>query len=434
MPISNRRSASGSKFDPRDWLAPMLAGKRPISSRTPKTIAVRRLGSRVGLHEVDPWGNETPELLRVAEEKLGRLSNSAFEFREAPELEGVEERVLFRAAQRERAAVEHRNDVPKPFLKPLGRTMPVELRLLTVADGFVAHIADAPIIVTGDRHHIVRDYSSKYARLVYFYDHALSRQLDIAAQIDATVLVIGGDDRSANYCHWMADTLARLACLRDRPDRDHVHIVTPQLTSQFQRDSLRKCGVDEERIHELGAYQSVRARELLVPSDIHRSLHPCLKGAPWAMQFLRDCFLPPGESEPSSLHDSKLYISRMDADRRRVRNETELVRELRGADYTPVTLSGMTLQQQVSLFSKASHVIGLHGAGLANIIFSNPGTSLIELFPRSYGTPAFYLLAESGGIRYASYVGDRIGRGRRPQMDDLIVDVSAFVSRCSDIL
>ena len=39
----------------------------------------------------------------------------------------------------------------------------------------------------------------------------------------------------------------------------------------------------------------------------------------------------------------------------------------------------MSFQDQVSLFNNCSYVIGLHGAGFANLIFCNKGVKILEL-------------------------------------------------------
>ena len=42
-------------------------------------------------------------------------------------------------------------------------------------------------------------------------------------------------------------------------------------------------------------------------------------------------------------------------------------------------MSNLNFKDQVKLFTNANFVVGLHGAGFANIIFSKPGTKVIEI-------------------------------------------------------
>ncbi len=47
-----------------------------------------------------------------------------------------------------------------------------------------------------------------------------------------------------------------------------------------------------------------------------------------------------------------------------------------------VTLEHMTLKQQVQLFNESKIIIAQHGASLANLIWANPDTTVIEIIPR----------------------------------------------------
>ena len=50
-----------------------------------------------------------------------------------------------------------------------------------------------------------------------------------------------------------------------------------------------------------------------------------------------------------------------------------------------------SLRETIKLFSRASVVWGYHGAGFANMVFSRPGTTAIEIFTRAcgHGYPGF---------------------------------------------
>lgn len=56
-----------------------------------------------------------------------------------------------------------------------------------------------------------------------------------------------------------------------------------------------------------------------------------------------------------------------------------------------VDSSQLSLEQQISLFSESSDIIGIHGAGLTNVIFryGHP-LRLLEIFPGKELTPEHY--------------------------------------------
>ncbi|HEY0181864.1 MAG TPA: glycosyltransferase family 61 protein, partial [Rhodopila sp.] len=52
-------------------------------------------------------------------------------------------------------------------------------------------------------------------------------------------------------------------------------------------------------------------------------------------------------------------------------------------------------------------IVGAHGAGLANIAFSRPGTVLYELFPSfAAARPYYNILAQGRGVHYWADVFD----------------------------
>jgi len=70
-------------------------------------------------------------------------------------------------------------------------------------------------------------------------------------------------------------------------------------------------------------------------------------------------------------------------------------------------LEELTLDEQIDLFYNSSHVIGIHGAGLTNIIYRyGAEMSLIELFPPNNIPPHYYWLSKLMKYKYQAIVGD----------------------------
>ena len=55
-----------------------------------------------------------------------------------------------------------------------------------------------------------------------------------------------------------------------------------------------------------------------------------------------------------------------------------LMQYLLKKDFVPVRLGEIMFSEQVDLFNNANYIIGLHGAGFANLAFCKPGTKVIE--------------------------------------------------------
>lgn len=121
----------------------------------------------------------------------------------------------------------------------------------------------------------------------------------------------------------------------------------------------------------------------------------------------------------------RLYISR--SGRRRIANEDELVKLLQNYDFTIVEDNPRSLSEQLSLYHKASFIIGPHGASFSNIIWCQPGTHLFELFSPNYAPDHFQYLARLTGLSYSAYWhGKKLYKSAWPESlsEDMTISVS----------
>ncbi len=293
------------------------------------------------------------------------------------------------------------------------------------------------VVLADDGRSIVKKYSSSFTNLLHFYDVDPSASLEGARTIDGTAIVLCDDAPPTQYCHWLVDWLPRLAVLGSYARRSDHYVIVAPMTAPFQFESLRMCGFDRSRIVEIQPGTAVRARELLVTSDIRSVPHPALKAAPWAMAYLRSTM---GMAALLARHTSdrdapkKFFISRADSAGRQLRNEDALLSALGPHGYSRVVLSVLCLTDQIALFAGATHVIGLHGAGLSSVVFMVHRATVIEIFAQTYGTPAFYVLTAGLENIYASYVETNVIPQSRAQLDDIELDVDAFMQKSADLL
>ena len=116
----------------------------------------------------------------------------------------------------------------------------------------------------------------------------------------------------------------------------------------------------------------------------------------WIPEFLSSSFLSDHEANP----ENRLYISRKNATGRAVENEPELNEFLTGKGFQTVYLENTSLEEQSRLFNSASVVISSHGAGLSNIVFSQKGTTIIELY-RDHMAPCYWITSELASLQHA---------------------------------
>ena len=101
-----------------------------------------------------------------------------------------------------------------------------------------------------------------------------------------------------------------------------------------------------------------------------------------------------------------VYVSRADAQYRKITNEAAVLARLKqvahdnGAELAVFLGNETSAAQTVRLFSKAWLVVGIHGGGLSNILFSREGAAMVE-FALPEGTMRYYAHAAMAlGIDY----------------------------------
>jgi capsular polysaccharide biosynthesis protein len=138
----------------------------------------------------------------------------------------------------------------------------------------------------------------------------------------------------------------------------------------------------------------------------------------WVIQYLRDQFLSTSEKTATPAN-RRIYISRRSSDRR-LKNESEIISNLRYYGFCLVELEKRSFREQIRLFREAQVVISPHGSGLANLVFSSRGTIVIELFPAA-NLDLFYRLSTALKLNYF-FVKARNGNPTQLLRDDYAID------------
>ncbi|APB35288.1 Capsular polysaccharide biosynthesis protein [Gloeomargarita lithophora Alchichica-D10] len=228
-----------------------------------------------------------------------------------------------------------------------------------------------------------------------------------AQVIKQTVGVIAGVKGGSNYYHLLVDVLPRIYLLKQSPFWSEIELFymnqfLPGLTKL--KPLLSLVGVPEKAIFWTDAYGHIQAQSVVATS---------LTGLPgmsyfkprWVFEFLRSTYLP--QAQVPATPRPKLYISRSRASFRRVLNEAEVLDYLMPLGYQPVWLEDLSFPEQVGLFQQAESIIAPHGAGLANLIWCQPGAKMIEVFSPEYLPECYWVIANQMGLAYGYLLGQK---------------------------
>jgi capsular polysaccharide biosynthesis protein len=223
-----------------------------------------------------------------------------------------------------------------------------------------------------------------------------------------------------NYYHWIFHVIPRVKLITDFPF-DLIYVNDYQI---FQKEYLNLLGIDKTTIISANNETHIRARELIFTSFLS-----ILND--YASDFLRSLATQLGS--PRGKVQKKIYISRNDAPNQRyLTNEDEIFSFLQREGFEKYELSKLSVQDQIRLFSSASFVIGLHGAGVGNIIFCREGTRVIEMFDPGYIHPVMWMQTPSLGLQYGYVLGQGQKDPDRPFWErlkkEMTVDLDKLIS------
>jgi capsular polysaccharide biosynthesis protein len=196
---------------------------------------------------------------------------------------------------------------------------------------------------------------------------------------------------SHNYFHWLLNVFTKFEVL-ERAYTFPDYYFTP-CDHEFQREGIAALGIGEDMLIPARSGSHVNADTVFVASV------PGISGyvRRSSLDFVRRCFLI---GERPTLSSKRLFISRSAAGGRRVVNEKEIAALLRDHGFETVRLEGISIREQAGLFSDAELIVAPHGAGLANLVFCEPGTAVVELFGDRYINDCYWGLSCQLGLRY----------------------------------
>jgi capsular polysaccharide biosynthesis protein len=197
------------------------------------------------------------------------------------------------------------------------------------------------------------------------------------------------------YYHWLEETLPRVVMLQDAgaltPDTKLLTWGQP-----YEAAWLQALGVRPDQIVTYDPETLYCADLLLVPTPVPRITPP--KEALMATRSALGVAVL-----PESQRDIIVYVSRKNEPTRRVANEEQLLRSIRATfPSTPVVVyeNSLSPEASIELFQRAKVVIGPHGAGLSHILFSAPGTAVVEFLFMADPPMMFWHTASALGQEY----------------------------------
>lgn len=208
-----------------------------------------------------------------------------------------------------------------------------------------------------------------------------------------------------NYSFWITDSLNRCIMLENNYNLDDFILLVPEniYNNNYVKESLSVFNFKVELISN-GYHCFIKNLILPTTRKYSSSFHP------ETISNIQKKMIPLA-LERTNLTDfpSKIYISRKNRGVRALMNEMEVENCLIESGFEILNFDNLSFWDQIALMHNADCLLGVHGAGLANCIFMQKGSFLIELLEfdfAHYGNPfPYWKLACVSNLEYKYLLG-----------------------------
>jgi capsular polysaccharide biosynthesis protein len=206
-------------------------------------------------------------------------------------------------------------------------------------------------------------------------------------------LLTGGAGND-NYWHWLFDVLPRIDICENIIELDKIDFfLLPDNKRKFQIETLEILGISQKKQISSVNFRHIISKELYVtnhPVLLTNDATNDIQNMPlWISEWLKKKFIKKNVNEKVNF-SKKIYIDRGDSisnvkDLRSITNEEEVKQFLLQNGFKIIKLGDLHFKDQVLTFNNADIIVGLHGAGFANLAFCKSNTKIIELKSQTAG-------------------------------------------------
>lgn len=230
------------------------------------------------------------------------------------------------------------------------------------------------------------------------------------------------DPWARGYFHWIVDALPKLQAVERyvAESGDVPQLVVPKSVPSWMKRSLELTGYDlDDCIRWEGR---MRTFDRVVVPTLRREEDALSIDA---LRWLRNRMTTNANPVDRDWSD-RVYISRRKAQNRQLINEPVLEERLAMHGFETYVLEDLSVDEQISLFSQAEVVFGLHGAGFTNSLFATDAT-VVELFGSTVHSTVYYHMASGLGFDYSAIQCPSVAR-------DVFVDPDRVVEQLEQVL
>ncbi len=221
---------------------------------------------------------------------------------------------------------------------------------------------------------------SKSRTFLNFAKVVLSNFLSKTKMIENAIFAT--DNWSGGYFHWLTDVIPRVLVAQKIEERENTELLVPKELEKYDFTQITGQKLNR-KIYFYDSNQVYKINKLILPSHIGNSGNYDKELMQEARKlFTQSLKIESNEGTENVIEQKinrKIYISRQKSRFRKINNEEQVQNLLKKYNYEIHYFEEYSFEKQIELMKQTVSLVGLHGAGLTNLLFINPNTKVLEI-------------------------------------------------------
>ena len=227
-------------------------------------------------------------------------------------------------------------------------------------------------------------------------------------KISGSVFSLVQGSSGSNYFHWLFDLLPKIEILHKNNYLKNIDFFYVPTINSFILKSLETYGIKEKQLINSSLQKHIEADEVFTfehlyikKGHFHNSFGTIPK---WIIFFLRKKFI---KLKKKISFNKYFFIDRTDSkfEHYKINNQIQLKKILKKNGFDYIQLSKIDWYKQIYMFNNAKIIIGLHGAGLANLVFCKKNTKIFEILIKNHSKINLYKnISEKTKLNYKKII------------------------------
>ena len=238
---------------------------------------------------------------------------------------------------------------------------------------------------------------------------------------------------SQNFFHWFLDVLQKLEFIdqsRDQILNFKYKIIIPNgYNNSYSRKSLEAFDLNfyyQEKNEIIISEQSILLPNI-APTGNYRKNQVLKLSRRMKNHWTKNI--------TNNLNNKRIYISRKNAQRRKLKNEDEIIPILKKYGFTILDFDKLNFEEQLKNILNSEILISIHGAGLTHMLWMNEKSKVLEIRARdNRNDNCYFTLASDLGHDYFYVIADKTDPKKSDHLSDLTINKSYFLSQLQKIL